>query len=263
MDRKTTVSISLVSTVFVIGLGTATYFLLPRLQSKSSASVKGAQTNVIETATNYLIVQTPALQTIAKTQARLRPVIMNQDAPSSDLGTTLNQLLAARITLLDVRDQSDAWTVPEKARGSQATLERSIEETLAAVDGYFDLVNRWTNPNLGESNLLLDTRQAFTKGEAMLTSTKQFNTQMLSQAGEKFTDTDTDGLPDVWERVAGSDITLKDTDDDGLSDAQEFNIWYTSPIDPDSDADGFTDAAEVTSGYDPLGPGKLTFASPA
>jgi plasmid maintenance system antidote protein VapI len=262
MDRKTTVSISLTSAVFVIGLGVATYFLLPHDRSKAASAVKGAQTNAIETATTYLITQTPALQTIAKILAQLRPIIMSQSAPTSDTATLLNQLITDRVTLLNLQDQSDAWTVSEAAKGSQASFERSTEETLSAVEGYFDLVNRWTDPNLGESSLLLETRQAFTKGEEMLTSTKQFKTQMLSQAGDKFNDTDSDGLPDVWERVAGSDPTLKDTDGDGLSDAQEFNLWYTSPIDPDTDADGFMDGAEVTGGYDPLGPGKLIFTEP-
>jgi hypothetical protein len=256
MDRKTTVSISLASAVFVIGLGVATYFLLPRDKTSSTASVKGAQTNAIETATTYLIAQAPALRAMTQIQTRLRPAMMYQDAPA-DSGALLKQLIASRLTLLDWRDQSDVWTVPDLAKGSQITFERSAEETLAAVDGYFDLVNRWSNPNLGESNLLLGARQALAKGSEMLASTKQFNAQLLSQAGEKFYDTDSDGLPDVWEHVAGSDMTLKDTDDDGLSDAQEFNIWLTSPIDPDTDADGFTDAIEVTSGYDPLGPGPL------
>ncbi|MFA6198004.1 MAG: hypothetical protein WC734_02490 [Patescibacteria group bacterium] len=261
MDRKTTVSISLVSAVFVIGLGIGTYFLLPGRQIKSNSSVKGAQTNAIETATTYLITQTPSLQAVAQIQARLKPVITDRNAPA-DFGATLRQLIDARTELLSIRDQSNAWTAPDAAKGSQAALERSIEETIIAVDGYFDLVNRWTNPNLGETNLLLDARQAFAKGEEMLSSAKQFNAQMLSQAGEKFSDTDGDGLPDVWERVAGSDPTLKDTDNDGLSDAQEFNIWLTSPIDPDSDADGFMDGTEVTSGYDPLGSGKLTVMAP-
>jgi len=52
---------------------------------------------------------------------------------------------------------------------------------------------------------------------------------------------------------AGSDTALKnkDTDQDGLSDYDELNIYGTSPYLPDSDSDGFTDSQELESGNDP------------
>jgi hypothetical protein len=242
-------------------LGIAGYLQLPQSQSKDSSTVKGARANAIESATTYLITQNQALQSLAMIQARLRPLISNQNAPT-DAGTLLNQLISTRLILLNIQKSSVAWTVPETAKLSQVAFEKSIGSTLTAVDGYFDLVNSWSDPNLGKYSQVLDARQAFTNGEESLVNTKRSNTQMLSQAGEKFIDTDSDDLPDIWERVAGSDITLKDTDEDGLSDAQEFNTWLTSPTNPDTDADGYTDAIEVTSGYDPLGPGKLTFTTP-
>jgi hypothetical protein len=84
------------------------------------------------------------------------------------------------------------------------------------------------------------------------------------------TDTDTDGLPDDWERryftnlvsiatgdpdsdglnnaaelAAGTIPTEADTDNDGLNDGLEVNTLHTDPLRQDSDGDGLMDAAEV------------------
>lgn len=56
---------------------------------------------------------------------------------------------------------------------------------------------------------------------------------------------------------ASPDTDGTDTDNDGLSDEKEKNVYYTDPNKQDSDGDGFSDGAEVKSGYNPNGPGKL------
>ena len=43
----------------------------------------------------------------------------------------------------------------------------------------------------------------------------------------------------------------KDSDNDGLKDWQEMQIYKTDPCKPDSDGDGYLDGEEVASGYDP------------
>ncbi len=50
-----------------------------------------------------------------------------------------------------------------------------------------------------------------------------------------------------------SDAKLKvlDTDNDGLSDWQELNVYGTSPYLADSDSDGLSDSAEISGGSDP------------
>jgi len=49
----------------------------------------------------------------------------------------------------------------------------------------------------------------------------------------------------------------QDTDLDGLMDYEEIMTYQTDPQDDDTDGDGFEDGAEVESGYNPTGQGKL------
>ena len=96
------------------------------------------------------------------------------------------------------------------------------------------------------------------------------------------TDTDGDGLPDVYELEIGSDCNLADTDGDGISDLLEFindldpltadeyfesetdvdgdglfdyeeiYVYFTDPLNFDTDNDGLSDGFEITNGFDPL-----------
>lgn len=69
-------------------------------------------------------------------------------------------------------------------------------------------------------------------------------------------DTDEDGLSDAQEADNGSDPYLADTDADGLDDAQEIQLVGTDPLNADTDEDGYTDSFEETNreeqGLDPL-----------
>jgi len=70
-------------------------------------------------------------------------------------------------------------------------------------------------------------------------------------------DTDQDGLSDAQEFGHGTNPRLVDSDSDGLSDWEEIAIFGTDPLNRDSDGDGYVDGEEVQNGYNPLGPGKL------
>ena len=79
-------------------------------------------------------------------------------------------------------------------------------------------------------------------------------------------DLDGDGDPDVlsgsfnddkiaWYENPGTNPLDPDTDDDGLSDGDEVNVYSTDPLDPDSDDDGILDGDEVNvHGTDPNDP---------
>ena len=70
------------------------------------------------------------------------------------------------------------------------------------------------------------------------------------------TDSDSDGLPDLWETsFFPGDLTqlsaTGDKDGDGLDDIDEL-AWGANPNDDDSDNDGLLDGAEITAGASPL-----------
>ena len=74
-------------------------------------------------------------------------------------------------------------------------------------------------------------------------------------------DIDGDGLLDIYEtgtgvyvdaQNTGTDPGERDTDDDGLSDGEEVNVYSTNPLKKDSDNDGVNDGPEVIAGTDPM-----------
>jgi hypothetical protein len=48
-----------------------------------------------------------------------------------------------------------------------------------------------------------------------------------------------------------------DTDQDGIPDVWETQVFHTDPNNADTDSDGFPDGTEIKNGYDPLQPGKI------
>jgi len=65
------------------------------------------------------------------------------------------------------------------------------------------------------------------------------------------------GLPTVVEQPTPGVTVNLDSDQDGLTDAEELNIYQTNPLQADSDGDGYLDGDEVKAGYNPLGEGLL------
>ena len=63
-------------------------------------------------------------------------------------------------------------------------------------------------------------------------------------------DSDSDGLTDAFERLAGTNLLSGDTDADGLSDAYEAAQSHTDPLSGDTDRDGLSDTAELAAGSD-------------
>ncbi|MEO5716496.1 MAG: hypothetical protein ABIT37_23665 [Luteolibacter sp.] len=59
------------------------------------------------------------------------------------------------------------------------------------------------------------------------------------------TDSDGDDLTDAEENTLGSNPYAADSDEDGISDQDEFILYHTNPMLPDSDGDGVSDWDEI------------------
>lgn len=66
------------------------------------------------------------------------------------------------------------------------------------------------------------------------------------------TDSDLDGLTNDEEKKLGTNPEKSDTDNDGLLDKDEINIYKTDPLKADTDGDGKTDGFEARHRTDPL-----------
>lgn len=76
-------------------------------------------------------------------------------------------------------------------------------------------------------------------------------------------DTDNDGVFDQDEvEVYRTNPLLDDSDSDELGDFEEIITYGTDPNDPDSDDDGYMDGVEVLNGYNPRGSGLLEDMEP-
>ena len=67
-------------------------------------------------------------------------------------------------------------------------------------------------------------------------------------------DADGDGLSNIAELAARTNLARPDSDADGLSDYQELNETKTEPCNYDTDEDGLSDGDELELGLDPLKP---------
>lgn len=77
--------------------------------------------------------------------------------------------------------------------------------------------------------------------------------QPVAAVGPAPRDSDADGLSDAQESQLGTDPSRADTDDDGLTDFVEWAIG-SDPTDRDTDDDGLTDARELEIGSNPRDP---------
>ena len=110
-------------------------------------------------------------------------------------------------------------------------------------------ITEWGSGNSTSENLITvhGDIEIITDGSAYSIDGDTFPTDEL--------DTDSDGMPDVWEMNMGLDRNSSmdaqdDRDGDGLSELEEW-LWWTSPFSKDTDGDEMPDGWEVAMGLDP------------
>ena len=132
-----------------------------------------------------------------------------------------------------------------------------------------DIDNLWLLPRVDLANV--ENRELFEIDMAKLSNgadTIHFNGRkaalrhlQVREACELF-DSDLDGLADQAELIIGTNIYQADTDDDGLTDLQEYYAGL-NPVDNsdgatvDTDGDGVNNEQEIAYGFDPTNPNDI------
>ncbi|MFA5107293.1 MAG: hypothetical protein WC497_03125 [Patescibacteria group bacterium] len=261
MNRKTSVSIILTSLILIVGVGALTLFVyLPKKKAQQNKSdVLGAKTtSTLETTTAYLTTQVGVVKELERLIRNSGPVYSDRENSQYTLDDQRKTADSARQKLLAFKVQAQGWVIPAEAGEVQALFQKVLDQELAVSDSYQKAFNQITSNAQEAQFTLVESARLRAESEKLVAGLKTKNGELLKNTGVAFTDSDGDTLPDVWERIAGSDQTLVDTDDDGLLDGEEFNLYLTKPYEPDTDADGFSDGQEITNGFNPIGLGKLT-----
>jgi len=92
-----------------------------------------------------------------------------------------------------------------------------------------NLEDGFLSDNPTEPILLVGEHSSLTPGADLDAVAVLHHTRLIS-CKSFGTDTDGDGLIDILENAIGTDINLKDTDSDGISDEQEYMGWYKSGV---------------------------------
>jgi hypothetical protein len=159
--------------------------------------------------------------------------------PGAPEGAEVPYIDLDRVTYAD----GDLW--PREADGSGPSLER------IDLNAYGDDVTNWTMSNARGGTPGADWRTFDGDGDGMPAGWEVDNgLDPLTPDGTR--DPDADKLNNRSEYQQGTDPNDPDTDDDGLLDGAEVNIYGTDPNDPDSDKDGQNDGNEVLAGTDPV-----------
>ena len=132
--------------------------------------------------------------------------------------------------------------------GTTSILAEQHADTKDDYDSWrFSTVHSWGEDSFGNWTLTISDDRSGTAGTFD-------DWQLLLHGVDIDRDSDGDGLTDANETtIHGTNPAVADSDSDGLSDGDEVLNESTDPLNPDSDGDGLLDGTEVNiNGTDPL-----------
>ncbi len=186
--------------------------------------------------------------------------------PSENLRKTPLKILAVRPEIKELDPNTDIFTPVSviatnfgatvvSARSEHTPVQQTIVPPAPPTHSGFS----WLTIGLGILAMVIvvffafrfGTKQAEQPPTAIVVVTEQKDGATATAEWLK-QDDDRDGLTNEQESQLGT-LSLKlDTDEDGLSDGEEFDKYKTDPLKPDTDGDGLKDGVEVSRGLDPL-----------
>ena len=126
-----------------------------------------------------------------------------------------------------------------------------------AVTGYTPTPSEVEWPGSASSLMTLDIVDPAEAAAATAAAEETAAVDAAQAAAPAAGDGDGDGLEDAIEAELGTDPFDLDTDDDGLTDGDEYYIFQTGTRNADNDGDGVLDGDEVANGTDPNDPGSF------
>jgi len=129
-------------------------------------------------------------------------------------------------------------------RSSPMSRPDSVEEGSYTLEGYL---------NKGVHELPFSLTKGYSSGEPLSCDGVPV-IESLVVSPDTSTDSDNDGVSDIYESFHGTLPDNPDSDDDGLLDGAEVNQYGTNPLIANSDGDEFDDGEEVDLGLNPALP---------
>ena len=182
------------------------------------------------------------------------PAVLSASATSVVEGDAVKR--SVPVTLRLSRAQASDVTVTWKAVGDTATPDSDFKAMSKTTVIKAGRVHKTVKvPMYGDSSVEADEQMrvvvtSVAGASGLSISVDPLNGIVVMMDDDA--DSDDDGLPDVAERYTKTDPHGRDTDGDQLADGDEVRLLFTSPLQADTDADGFDDLVELKAGTDPL-----------
>jgi hypothetical protein len=133
-------------------------------------------------------------------------------------------------------------------KGTTNELDCGLEALPNGTNGTAEFANvTWPQNATGSQNLVVELQKLSNASNATVLDRKTVPVTVLRRQG----DFDGDGLANAREVKAGYNVSNPDMDADGLTDGAEVNQYGSDPQNPDSDGDGIRDGIEIQRGTDP------------
>ena len=171
------------------------------------------------------------------------------------------------ITTADFLPSSKAASLPEVAHETDLIIKENEESINELLKRYA------TAKQAGDDSLVQAARNALSEEQERIAiktttnlRTRDISDSIDTELQERLIDLQDriDTFESLRKEQSGGNSS-KDSDNDGISDVDEVNLYKTDPSSPDTDGDGFADGIEIVRGYNPIDPAVeavISFESP-
>jgi flagellar basal body-associated protein FliL len=168
-------------------------------------------------------------------------------------------LLVASLALYFLSQGNKAPANPAVSNSSTSkTSEKTTTSNTEPNPNAVDSGNKTGNPNTPAAQSIVNQGATAMTAEWLKTNFTKIKgaladdgiCKLQNVCGPKV-DPDKDGLNNIDEFIYGTNPSLPDSDNDGVSDKDELFVYYSDPKNPDTNDNTFSDGVEISNCYDP------------